>query len=89
MSLVYFINSSHQSVRLLLHVVARQQLSKDIVATNTHATLEEILDASFSVQSVDMSVYPHIISRQWLSKYFSMTRNTHATTEELLDVFCR
>jgi hypothetical protein len=34
-----------------------------------------------------MSVYPHIIARQWPSKHVTMARNTYATTEELLDMF--
>jgi hypothetical protein len=65
-SATYFINPSHQSVYICVcPVVARQRLSKNphIVvtqrlgqnvteATNTHATIEELLDASFSVRSV-------------------------------------
>jgi hypothetical protein len=52
----YFINPSHQSVCLYvypLNVVARQRLGKNVTAaTNTHATIEELLDASFSMRSV-------------------------------------
>jgi hypothetical protein len=34
-------------------IVARQRLSKNVIAvTNTHATIEELLDASFSVWPV-------------------------------------
>jgi hypothetical protein len=33
--------------------VARQRLSKDVpTETNTHTTMEELLDAEFSVQSI-------------------------------------
>jgi hypothetical protein len=63
----YFINPSHQPVCLHAcpslvareqlsknrPIVARQRLSKSITAaTNTHATIEELLDASFSMRSV-------------------------------------
>jgi hypothetical protein len=35
------------------HIVARQRLGKNLtVAMNTHATIEELLDASFSMRSV-------------------------------------
>jgi hypothetical protein len=59
-STAYFMNPSHQSVCLYLYppLVARQQLGKKVKAeTNTHATIEELvdsdgLDASFSMQSV-------------------------------------
>jgi hypothetical protein len=48
-SMAYFINPSHQSVNP--HIVARQQFSKNVtVATNTHMTIEELLDTSFSMQ---------------------------------------
>jgi hypothetical protein len=46
----YFINPSRQSVRLYLYpsIVARQRLSKNVnAATNTHATIKELFDASF------------------------------------------
>jgi hypothetical protein len=49
-STAYFINPSRQSVCLYLYppVVARQRLGKNVTAaTNTHATIEELLDASF------------------------------------------
>jgi hypothetical protein len=47
-STAYYINSSHQFVS-----VARQRLSKNITAaTNTYVTIEELLDASFSMRSV-------------------------------------
>jgi hypothetical protein len=64
----YFINPSHQSVFLhvypllllgkgsincITHSVARQRLSKNVTAAkNTHATIEELLEASFSMPSV-------------------------------------
>jgi hypothetical protein len=54
-STAYFINLSHQSVCLYTypHIVARQRLGKNVIAaTNTHATIEELLEASFSVRSV-------------------------------------
>jgi hypothetical protein len=65
--MAYFINPSHQSVCLYAYplivarqrpgnnppIVARQRLGKNVtVATNTHATLEELLGASFSMRSV-------------------------------------
>jgi hypothetical protein len=44
---VYFINVSHQCVCLNVYV-ARQRLDKTVTAaTNTHATLKELLDSSF------------------------------------------
>jgi hypothetical protein len=50
-STVYFINLSHQSVYPTM--VTRQRLGKDVTAaTNTHAAIEELLDTSFSIQSV-------------------------------------
>jgi hypothetical protein len=67
MSTAYFINPSHQSVDLYVYlpivawqrlgknppVVARQRLGKIVTAaTNTHATIEELMAASFSMWSV-------------------------------------
>jgi hypothetical protein len=54
-STVYFINPFHQSVCLYMYplIVAREQLGKNVIAaTNTHATIQELLDASFSMLSV-------------------------------------
>jgi hypothetical protein len=54
-STAYFINLSHQSVCLHVYppIVARQGLGKNVTAaTNTHATIEELLDASFSMRSM-------------------------------------
>lgn len=56
-STTYFINPSPQSVSLYVCmsipcIVARQPLRKEDEATNTLATTEEFLDASFSKQSV-------------------------------------
>jgi hypothetical protein len=51
-STAYFINASHKSVCLYVYI-ARQRLGKNITAaTNTRVTIEELLDASFSVLSV-------------------------------------
>jgi hypothetical protein len=51
-STAYSINPSHQSVRLYVYA-ARHQLGKNVTAaTNTQATKEELLDTSFSMQSV-------------------------------------
>jgi hypothetical protein len=54
-----FINHFHQSVRLYvclyLYVptVAKQKLGENVTAaTNTHATIEELLGASFYMRSV-------------------------------------
>jgi hypothetical protein len=47
------LNLSHQSVCLYVYplLVARQRLGKNITAgTDKHATIEELLDASFSVR---------------------------------------
>jgi hypothetical protein len=54
-STAYFINPSHQSVRIYVYqrIVASQRLGKNVtVTTNAHATIEEFLEASFSMQSV-------------------------------------
>jgi hypothetical protein len=54
-STAYFINPSHQSVCLYVYplIVARQRLGKNITAeTNTQVTIEELLDASFSIWPV-------------------------------------
>jgi hypothetical protein len=54
-SAVYVINSSHQSVCLYVNSdnVARQRLDKNVTAaTNTRATIEELLEALFSLRSV-------------------------------------
>jgi hypothetical protein len=52
-SAAYLINPSHQSVCLYVYppIVARQQLGKNVTAA-THATIEEFLDASFSMRPV-------------------------------------
>jgi hypothetical protein len=46
-STAYFINPSYQSVSVCVSlIVARQRLGKNVTAaTNTHATIEEFLDA--------------------------------------------
>jgi hypothetical protein len=54
-STTHFINPSHQSVCIYVYppIVARQRLGKNGTApTDTQATLEELLNASFSMQSV-------------------------------------
>jgi hypothetical protein len=51
----YFINPSHLFVCLYVYlpIFARQRLGKEVIeATNTHATIEELLDVSFSMRSV-------------------------------------
>jgi hypothetical protein len=51
-SMAYFINPTHQSVCLYVYppIIARQQLSRNITAAmNTHATINELLDASLSI----------------------------------------
>jgi hypothetical protein len=49
--MAYFINPSHRSV--YPPIVARQRLDRNVTAvTNTRATIEESLDASFSARSV-------------------------------------
>jgi hypothetical protein len=54
-SMAYFINPSHQSVCLHVYpiVVAMQLLGKIVTtAKNTHATIDALVDASFSMWSV-------------------------------------
>jgi hypothetical protein len=54
-SSAYLINPTHQSVCLYVYpsTVARQRLAKSFtIATNTHATVEELLESSFSMLSV-------------------------------------
>jgi hypothetical protein len=54
-SAAYLINPSHQSVCLYMYplIVARQRLGENVTAeTNAHATIEELLDKSFSMGSV-------------------------------------
>jgi hypothetical protein len=51
-STAYFINPSHQSVCLYVYlpIVAGQQFGKNVTAaTNTHATIEELLEVLFSM----------------------------------------
>jgi hypothetical protein len=62
-SAAYFINAAHQSLCLYVYIpnFARQQLGKYVTAaTNTHATIEKLLDTSFSMQSVS---YQRKVSR--------------------------
>jgi hypothetical protein len=54
-STAFLINPSHRFVSLYVYptIVAKQRLRKTVAAaTNTHATTEELLDASFSMRSV-------------------------------------
>jgi hypothetical protein len=54
-SAAYFINRCHQSVCLYVYppFVARKRLGKNVTAaTNSHATIEELLDVSSYVPSV-------------------------------------
>jgi hypothetical protein len=56
-SMAYFINLSDQSLCLYVYeytpIVARQRLGKNVTAaTNTQASIEELLDASFSIRAV-------------------------------------
>jgi hypothetical protein len=51
-STAYLKNHSHQSVFLYVYppIVARQRLGRNVTAvTNTHATIEELLNALFSM----------------------------------------
>jgi hypothetical protein len=64
-STAHFINLSYQSVGLYVHppIVARQQLGKKVTdTTNTHKTIEELLDASSSMRSVSYQVKQTISS---------------------------
>jgi hypothetical protein len=50
-STAYFMNPSHQPV--YTPIVARQRLGRSVTAaTNTHATIDEFLDASFFMRSM-------------------------------------
>jgi hypothetical protein len=54
-----FLNPSHQSVCPYVYpsIVTRQWLSKNVImATNTHATIEELLDA--------FSVWSNVVSKE-------------------------
>jgi hypothetical protein len=53
-SMVYVIHPSHQSVSICVSpLAARQRLGKNVTAaTNTHATVEELLNVSFPMRSV-------------------------------------
>jgi hypothetical protein len=54
-STAYFIHPSHQSLCLYVYPynVAGQMLGRNVTAaTNTHSTIEELLDASFLMRSV-------------------------------------
>jgi hypothetical protein len=54
-STAYFLNPIHQSVCLQVYLcpLARQRLGENVTAaTNTHETIEELFDASFSMRSV-------------------------------------
>jgi hypothetical protein len=54
-STAYFTNPSHQSACLYVYpsIVARQRLIKNVTAaTNTHTTIEELLESSFYMRSV-------------------------------------
>jgi hypothetical protein len=54
-SMAYYINPSYQSVCLYVNplITARQQLGKNVTtATNTDATIEELLDTSFSMRPI-------------------------------------
>jgi hypothetical protein len=51
-STAHLINASHQYVRLHVYV-SRQQLGTNVTAAmKTHATIEQLLDALFSMRSV-------------------------------------
>jgi hypothetical protein len=54
-STAYFINPSHQSVRLYVYpfIVDRQQQGRNVtMATDIHATIEELLEKSFPMRPV-------------------------------------
>jgi hypothetical protein len=53
-SMAYFINPSHQSVSMSVSpIIARKWFGKNVtVATNTHAAIEELQDASLYMRSV-------------------------------------
>jgi hypothetical protein len=49
-----FMNPSHQPVSICASppIVARQRIGKHVPRQRIHATIEELLDASFSIRSV-------------------------------------
>jgi hypothetical protein len=56
-SAVYFINSSHQYV-YSLSLLGNGSVRNITATTNTHATIEVLLDASLSMWSVSLSRKP-------------------------------
>jgi hypothetical protein len=94
-STAYFLKPSHQSVCLYAHpsVVARKWLGKNLTAAiNTHAKIEYILDAPFSMRSVSYqgrysfsssqnfllhTVAYRSVAKQWLGKQRPLLGNAH------------
>jgi hypothetical protein len=63
-STAYFIHPSRQSVCLYVNppTVARQLLGKNVTAaTNTHATVEELSEESFSLRSTCDEFFPELL----------------------------
>jgi hypothetical protein len=64
-------------VSLYVHVTRQRLVKNFTVVANTHQKKEDLLDASFYMQSrmkgefVDLFVYPCIVVRQRLCKHFS------------------
>jgi hypothetical protein len=90
-----FINPSHQSLPLYVypHIIARQQLGKNVTrATNTHAIIEELLVASFSMRSAShqrkvWDWFPRIFFFWWLSLVSEHWREIQ-TWAEIRTVYC-
>jgi hypothetical protein len=82
-STAYFINPSHQSVSVC--IVARQRLSKHVTAaTNTHATVEVLLDALSSMwsESYQMKVADQFFP-ELLVLYLNFNNNVNPTKQEI------
>jgi hypothetical protein len=79
-STAYLRNPSHQSVCLNVYppIVSRQRLGKNVTAAmNTHATIAELLGASFSMRSVSYQGKYAISSSQiFLFKFGYLTTLT-------------
>jgi hypothetical protein len=75
-------------VYVSLTIVTRQRLGKRVpLATNTHAIIEELLGASFSMLSMSyerkvcVTAHLPIVARERLGKHVPAATNTHATIE--------
>jgi hypothetical protein len=85
LSTAYFINPSHQSVCLYVYlgIVVKQRLCRNVTATiNTHATIEELLDAIFFIFSLSwfivfslLIIYVPLLLMCYPSSFVNMERS--------------